>query len=136
VTTSMIWKLRRGAAMLTAVALLAVIMLIGAGLLQHVVTQQRAATAHAQRLQANYLAESALDLAATQVLSDEDYTGETWQPTWKSGTTEQSAEVKIAVSRDDQQQTAEISVTAIYPVKSPSQSQASLHRTISLAKGS
>jgi type II secretory pathway pseudopilin PulG len=60
------------------VALL-VVMLISATIVRGLVVQHRLATAEPTRVQAFWLAESAVQRARTQLASNADYVGETWQ---------------------------------------------------------
>lgn len=120
--------------MLTAVAFLAVILLITAGVLQQVASQQRAADRHLRQLQTNYLAESALELAAVKLKADTKYAGETWEPVVQLASSQRQALIQITVHRESEQPSAKASISVRYPANASegNYSQAALERTISL----
>src|SRR5688572_6812494 len=91
--------LRRGAAMLVCLALLAVIMIVGMTMLKQVASRQMGIRAQQRRLQSDYLAESAVGRAAARLARDPEYASETWEPTVTIGSTEQKCQAVITVRR-------------------------------------
>jgi type II secretory pathway component PulK len=71
---------RRGAAILVAVAILVVAVALVGTTLQQLVATQRAARTAGRKLQAQWLAESALDRAIAKRRLDSRYRGEAWKP--------------------------------------------------------
>lgn len=71
---------RRGAVLMAALVLLAVILVTAAAMLQQLAATHRAARFAGRKLQAQWLAESALDRALSKHKTDPEYKGETWRP--------------------------------------------------------
>ncbi len=69
---------RRGLIAAVVVAVLFVLVLLGGGLLRVAWLRHNDLRASERRLQAEWLAESALDRAAARLAADRDYAGETW----------------------------------------------------------
>lgn len=70
---------RAGVVLIAVLVALLVVMLISAAIVRGLVVQHRLATAEPIRVQAFWLAESALQRARTQLATSPDYAGETWQ---------------------------------------------------------
>lgn len=71
---------RRGAALVAAMVTLLVVTLVAAALVKTMVATHRQSQRYADELQAQWLAEAALDRALVQLRSQSDYSGETWIP--------------------------------------------------------
>jgi type II secretory pathway component PulK len=123
---------RPGAAMLTALALLAFVFLIAAALLAQVVSQERAAQDYQRQLQVGLLAESAWERAAARATGNAEYMGETWEPEWQAGEREQTGRARIEVQRDPSGKSARVTVTAEYPVHPVNRAQTVLKRSLPL----
>lgn len=102
---------RRGGALLAALVLLAVILLMMGAMLQQLAATQRAARLGGQKLQAQWLAESALDRAIAQRQLDSSYTGETWRP--PSATAGEPGVARIEIQKVDDEDV--VTITADYP---------------------
>ena len=68
-----------GVVLIAVLVALLVVMLISATIVRGLVVQHRLATAEPTRVQAFWLAESAVQRARMQLASNTDYVGETWQ---------------------------------------------------------
>jgi Tfp pilus assembly protein PilV len=68
-----------GVVLIAVLVALLVVMLISATIVRGLVVQHRLATAEPVRVQAFWLAESAVQRARTQLEASADYAGETWQ---------------------------------------------------------
>jgi Tfp pilus assembly protein PilX len=75
------FRRRSGFVLMTAMVLLAVAMAIVVGWVKIAVLEVRETHLAEDRLQAEWLAESALARAGAKLLADRDYHGETWQVT-------------------------------------------------------
>lgn len=69
---------RRGAVLAALLICLLLVMLVSAALVRGLVVQHRLVRSESQRLQAIWLAESAVDRAIVKLRSDAGYAGETW----------------------------------------------------------
>ena len=87
----------RGAVLIVAIVCMAVATVIFASLLRLAVAERRAVRAEAWRVQASWLAESAIERAAYRLAADADYAGETWQIPADALGGEDDAVVKIEV---------------------------------------
>ena len=102
---------RRGAALLAALVLLTVIVIMFGAMLQQLAATQRAARNAGRKLQAQWLAESALERAIAKRSADPKYAGETWKtPAADSG---EQGVAEITIQNADDQTTIEI--TADFP---------------------
>lgn len=107
---------RSGIAMLMVLAVLAVVLVSTAVLLQRVIEQERATRGIALKLQAQLLTESAFDRAFAKLTADAKYVGETWQPVVTGlSAKEENARVTIAVKAADEVDVFEVTVTAVCP---------------------
>ena len=70
---------RAGVVLIAVLVALLVVMLISAAIVRGLVVQHRLATAEPIRVQAFWLAESAVQRARTQLAASPEYVGETWQ---------------------------------------------------------
>lgn len=107
---------RRGATMLVAmVCLVLVTMLLGA-LLRLAMTQRRQVAYEQMRLQADWLAEAAVERAVHRLASDGNYTGETWTFTSEELGGVQAGEATIQVGDvPEESGVRQIVVRATYP---------------------
>ena len=71
---------RQGAVLMAVVVCLFVIGLVGANLLTTLMSRERQMRIEQHRMQAFWLAESAIDRARARLRESPDYNGETWQP--------------------------------------------------------
>lgn len=79
-------KKRRGGAIVAALVLLTIILITGGAMLQQLAATQRAARLAGRKVQAQWLAESALDRALAKRRTDPEYKGETWHsPVFEAG---------------------------------------------------
>jgi type II secretory pathway component PulK len=106
---------RRGAALAAALTLLLVVMLIAGAMLQQLAATQRGARLVGRKLQAQWLAESALDRALVKLQSDRQYHGETWQPPTDESSTIERGSAHIEVKQPTDDAGFLISVTADFP---------------------
>ena len=86
---------RAGVVLIAVLVALLVVMLISAAIVRGLVVQHRLAIAEPLRVQAFWLAESAVQRARTQLEASPDYAGETWQVELPHG----GAEIGQAVIR-------------------------------------
>jgi type II secretory pathway component PulK len=70
---------RRGVIVAVTLVCLLVVATLGAALVRAMVDHRRESMRNEHRVQAFWLAESAIDRAASQLASSPDYEGETWQ---------------------------------------------------------
>jgi type II secretory pathway pseudopilin PulG len=112
--------------LLVTIVCIAMASLVLLSVLRLSVARQRGAEAEAWRVQAGWLAESALERAAARLAADPDYQGETWDlPTDRLGASH-AAVVRIEVEEvPGQERRRAIRVRADYP-KHP---QHRAHRT-------
>ncbi len=107
---------RRGAVLIVAMVCVAVAAVAMVSLLQLAVGQRKLVRAEALHLQCSWLAESALDRAASRLAHDPKYPGETWTlPAAALGGTD-GATVTIRVEPvPDQSMRRLVCVEAVYP---------------------
>jgi type II secretory pathway component PulK len=125
---------RRGAALIVVLVMLTVIFAIAGIMLRHIALQQRSARDQQRKLQAQWLAESALDRAIAKLADDPKYAGEKWQPEWSSGVTEQTGQAQIEVKTMPDASNFEIQVTAEHPVHPVYRAQVVLRRSIPIPR--
>lgn len=77
-STKRIWR-RRGITVAVTLVCLLVVVTLGAALVRAMVDHRRQSLRGQHRVQAFWLAESAIDRAASKLAASPDYTGETWQ---------------------------------------------------------
>jgi Tfp pilus assembly protein PilX len=104
---------RGGFALVAVLACLLVISLVGIGLVQSMLDAHRATRLQHDRVQAQWLAESALDRAATRLAAEEVYKGETWAIAPEDLDGRRGAEVEIAVELDGKEPIADVTATAV-----------------------
>jgi hypothetical protein len=73
-------RLRRGASLAIALATLLAVTLVAAAVVRSTLAAHRQAQVIQNELQAQWLAECAVDRAVVQLAADSSYEGETWQP--------------------------------------------------------
>jgi Tfp pilus assembly protein PilX len=110
-------RLRRGGALVAALATLLVVMLVAGAVVRSRVIAHRQARQSQHELQAQWLAESAIERARAQLAQAGDYRGETWRPAIKAvGGAEQSAEVEIRIEpTKDTNQARHVVAIATFP---------------------
>lgn len=89
-------RTRAGVVLIAVLVALLIVMLISATIVRGLVVQHRLASAEPIRVQAFWLAESAVQRALTQIEANADYEGETWKAELPSGGGE-SGQVVIRV---------------------------------------
>lgn len=108
---------RRGGGLVVALVTLLVVTSLMGSLIRSLLVEMRQSRHEAADLQAHWLAEAALDRAATKLRSQTDYAGETWKvefsPTANSGGSTGLAEIHI--EREAADQPTSVSVEARYP---------------------
>ena len=108
---------RRGTALIMALMCLVLLTMLLGSLLQTAVGQRKQMRFEERRLQAVWLAESAVERAAGRLAADRDYQGETWQITADELGGQFSAAVTISVrTPEDIPDRRLIAVEAHYPV--------------------
>lgn len=117
---------RRGAALVAALVLLTVILITGGVMLQQLAATQRAARQTGRQLQAQWLAESALDRALAQRRANPDYAGETWRPPSADSGEQGVAQIEIQTVDD----AAIINITADFPAHPLHRARVQLNREL------
>lgn len=84
-------RCRRGGAIVAAMVTLAIVTLIAATLVNAMVATHRQSQRYADELQAQWLAEAALDRAIAQLRAAPEYSGETWTPSITAGEAEEKS---------------------------------------------
>ncbi len=122
---------RRGILILAVLACLALVTVLAGVWLRMLALERQQARSQQAVLQAEYLAESAIQRATTQLASSADYRGETWQPAANALAT--PAKVIIEVEPDkDNPQARSIRISAELVGKGPSQVRRRKTQTILL----
>lgn len=112
-TRSVPTTMRRGAALIVALVTLVVVMLVAGTVLRSLVAAHRRTRQSQEELQAQWLAEAALERALVLARSRADYAGETWRP---NVTTELAGVAEIRIERAaDATKARKIVVQAHYP---------------------
>lgn len=123
--------LRRGAAIVAAVALLAVVVITLSAAMRQVTSSQQQLRHDRWKLQAMYLAESAVDRARTQVARNRDYLGETWKPVISGpGAIVERGNVTIEIERSPDENSYLCQVTAVFPNQPVHRAQVRIRRPI------
>jgi type II secretory pathway component PulK len=114
-TTSPSTKSRRaGAVLVVAIVSILITSLILASLVQMTTLTRRQERAELLRLQAEWLAESAIERAADRIAADAKYTGESWLITTTELGDGNEGKVEISIKAEPDG-TQKISVVAVYP---------------------
>ena len=110
-------RTRRGGALVAALVTLLVVMLVAGAVVRSRVLAHRQARHSLHQLQAEWLAESAIERARGQLAQATTYSGEIWRPALKSMSGgDEPAAVEIRVeSVQDANQTRRIVAIASYP---------------------
>lgn len=107
---------RRGAIMICAMICLLLISLLLGSLLKVALAHRRQVRTEQYRLQAQWLAESALERSVSRLAADADYSGEEWNIAAKELDGRHAGSVKIGVQKSAQRPMQRIvTVEAIYP---------------------
>jgi Tfp pilus assembly protein PilV len=108
--------IRRGAALVVALVTLLVVMLLTGTLLRSLLAAHRQARQRQEELQAQWLAEAAVDRARAQLAAQADFAGETWEAVIGETAGESAGVAQIRVERvDSQMGRVRILVEAHYP---------------------
>jgi len=102
-----------------ALVCLAVLMLVAAGLVQTTLLRHRQARVEQHRLQAMWLAESAVDRALARLDRDAAYTGETWQVSLDDARGPRPGVAQISIEPVDGDPERRIHVLARWPADKP-----------------
>jgi len=92
---------RNGAALVITIVCLTVVLLLSAAIVQNLAFHQRQSRADQQRLQAFWLAESAVDRAMAALQLDPDYAGTVWQIEIAGAHGPQTGVAEIQVESDE-----------------------------------
>ncbi|WP_254507001.1 hypothetical protein [Anatilimnocola floriformis] len=123
---------RRGFVMLAVIAVFGIVLVTLSVFLQRLLVQERETRSLLNKLQAQALAESALDRAAAKLNGDRKYQGETWQPTLKNAAGTTSARVVIAVTPGSPENQFSVTVTSLFPDHPTRRAQVVSERQINL----
>jgi|GEM_PF-7118877 len=121
---------RRGYAMFAVLAVLSIVLISLSVFVQRTVAQERATRSVARMLQAQALAESALDRALAKLSGDSTYQGEIWQPTLSTAAGDEAARVEIRVQAGNQPNVVELAVNAQFPDHPTRRAQVSCTRRV------
>ncbi|WP_425614829.1 hypothetical protein NA78x_004708 [Anatilimnocola sp. NA78] len=123
---------RRGAAMMTAIVLLAVVVIIMGVSLRHVATSQRLTRQQTWQMQAELLAQAAIERARLQLAQDNGFRDETWTPTVSGSASQaETGRVVIAVTKQDDE-AYRLIVTALFPDHPVQRAQVQTERVLSI----
>ena len=109
---------RRGGGLVVALVTLLVVTSLMGSLLRSLLVEMRQSRHEAADLQAQWLAEAALDRAATRLQSQADYAGETWNVEFSPTVANSGGStgvVEIHIERGTADQPTRVSVEARYP---------------------
>lgn len=110
---------RRGAFLLMAMVCLVLTSALLGTLLKMAVFSRKAAQTEVAALQAEWLAESALDRAAVKLLGDANYQGETWDIPQEELGGKEAGQVIIAVKPGEASHLRTVEAIARFPVGEP-----------------
>jgi hypothetical protein len=118
---------------MTVLVCLAALMMVSGSWLRTIVLAQRHVRADADRLQAEFLAESGLERAAAQLALDANYQGETWTLDRQTLNQRGGAAVTIRVAAvADQPRSRRVTVEAVFPADEARNTRISSATTIQL----
>ncbi len=124
---------RRGGVMVAVMLCVLVVSLISVSLVKLALAQRRQVRRAELQLQAECLAQSALDRAATRIQADPNYSGETWERSAESFPGNRAGVVRIVVASVDAKTTQRrVSVVADYPAGTEQRARVSRETTIEL----
>ncbi len=107
---------RRGAVLIVVMVCLAVATVLLVSIVKMAAVDRRATRTEAWRTQAAWLAESALERAASRLASDNTYAGETWTVTAEESTVAEPGLVEISIEPvPDRPDLRRVHVRADYP---------------------
>jgi Tfp pilus assembly protein PilX len=109
---------RRGGGLVVALVTLLVVTSLMGSLIRSLLVEMRQSRHEAADLQAQWLAEAALDRAAAKLRSQADYAGETWNVDFSptaANSGGSSGVVEIHIERGAEERPARVSVEARYP---------------------
>lgn len=107
---------RRGAILIYAMVAMLLATMIGGALVKTALARRQLARREQMRMQAEWLAESALNRAAAKLRNDADYTGENWNIPKSELVDEHDAAVTIRVVKDtNNSNRRQVTATATFP---------------------
>jgi Tfp pilus assembly protein PilX len=106
---------RRGATLIVALVTLLIVMLFSATLMRTLIASHRRTRLFQHHLQAQWLAEAAVQRARVQLAVDSDYSGETWRPAMPGAGSESGVAVIRLEKVDGQGSSQRIVVNAHFP---------------------
>ena len=128
---------RRGAFMVVVMICLLVSSLIVGALLKLALMQSRQLVQEQRQMQAEWLADSGLERAASRLATDPNYGGETWNIEPDSIGGQDAGLVTIKVEKDRlQTQNRSVTIEAVYPADGPSQVRRRLAATVAISQES
>lgn len=125
-------RARRGAVLVAVMICLLLISLLTASLVANVAAQRRQLRQEEQNLQAEWLAESALELAAARLAGEAAYAGETWNVAAEDLGGAQAATVTIRVGRGIRPRDCTVTAQVEYPAGSRTAVRRTKHLTVTL----
>jgi Tfp pilus assembly protein PilX len=128
-------KRRLGSGLVVALVTLLVVTSIMGSIMHALLTELRQTRQTAIAVQAQWLADAAVERAAARLLKEASYRGETWKAELPSnGITAgaRSGNIEIRISTNDEKNATEIKVQANYPDDSPR--RVLVERTIAISK--
>jgi len=125
---------RRALLVLSVLACLTLVMLLAAAWLRIIVLERQQLRAQQNRLQAEYLAQSALSRAAARLAANPDYDGETFRVSAESLGAGSPATVTIRLEAGDDPQARLVTASAQVPADGRDRAQRSIQQRIPLLK--
>ena len=126
---------RRGAALLIVLVALVILMIMSATITRLIAARRRTLLLEERRIQADRLAESAIDRARASLLKNPEYAGETWRIAASELGGRDDAVVEIKVKHvNDRTNLRDVSVRADYPIDLERRDRRSKHARISLSR--
>lgn len=124
---------RRGAALLIVLVALVILMIMSATITRLIAARRRALLLEERRIQADRIAESAIDRARASLLKNPEYAGETWRIAASELGGRDDALVEIQVERvTDRPNRRDVNVRADYPIDPARRDRRSKHARITL----
>jgi Tfp pilus assembly protein PilX len=118
-----IYRRRRGGGLVVAMVTLLVVTTLMGSVIRSLLVELRQSRQDAAQLQAQWLAEAAIERAQSRLRSNRDYSGETWVINLSPGANSEAnasgvveiGVVKTTVERGSEDQPTRVAVTARYP---------------------
>lgn len=126
---------RRGAALLIVLVALVILMVMSATITRLIAARRRTLLIEERRIEADRLAESAIDRARASLLKNREYAGETWRIAASELGGRDEAVVEIKVDHvSDRPNNRDVNVRADYPIDPARRDRRSKHARISLSQ--